>query len=559
MNGAEFIVDTLVRNGIKDVFGYSGSAMLKIMDTMIESGKIHFIQNFHEQASAFAADAYSRVKGEMGCVLATSGPGTINILGGIADAYYDSIPLLAITGQDYSNNVTRKNGVRQNGFQDLDIVSVSKPITKYSVLISSIDDLAFELEKAIWIANEGRKGPVLVDVPIDIQFAEMPLSPRHFRKPLAEYCVPASVLNEFNHMLSLSRRPVILAGGGIRLANAVDELKKFTEYTKIPVVATLNGIDCGLPIYGFSGLYGQTYANRVIYNADYLFVLGARMGQRQVGKKLEDYTLAKIVHVDIDSNELGRALEEEVSIVSDLKVFLNAYNKEFLTKENAYTCEKGWLSQIEEWKSSLYTRNELNEGLDPVNFVRKLAQMLPEESIMTADVGQNQMWVAQGLEMGRGLRVLNSSGYGSMGFSLPAAIGASIAHPQNVVCAFMGDGGLHMNIQELEFLKLHHPNVKCIVFNNNTLGMMREVQKLYYNNHFYGSNIEVFQSPDLEKLADAYGVSYVCIESINDLDVLSAVFEKEDSYIIDCRIQFESLLINRYDELLIIKERLYEG
>lgn len=551
MNVAEYIAAFLVKNNVKHIFGYAGSAMLKILEEIMNTGKLEYHQNFHEQAASFCADAYARVSGMVGVALVTSGPGAVNSLAGIADAYFDSVPLIVISGQDYSHNILGDNGkVRQIGFQDLDIVSVASPITKYAKLISDPEEILYELEKAYHIATTGRKGPVLLDVPIDIQFKEMEESKlKHYEKATETISVQLKDIDLVYNTLQEAKRPVVLAGGGIRLASAEEELESFVQRTTIPVIATLNGVDAYYQKYGFSGLYGHTYANMALYNADTILVFGARIGQRQIGKIAEEYTQAKkIVQVDIDENELGRAVPKAIGVKADLKEFLTALNKRMDIGPNLGL--KDWNICLNNKKKELYYRDEVNkEGLDPVRFIKEISEMIPENAVITADVGQNQMWVNQGLLLKKGQRVLNSSGYGSMGFSLPAGIGASYVQSKPVVLAFMGDGGFHMNMQELEYLKLHRPNVKCIVFNNNTLGMMREVQKRYYREHYYGSNIQDFQCPNLRLLAETYGLDYLYIEKQVDTVAFGKALENDKPYLIECRIQFDSELINRYDEL----------
>lgn len=556
MNVAEYLASFLVKKNIEHVFGYTGSAMLKILDEIMQTGKIAYHQNFHEQAASFCADAYARVSKGIGVILVTSGPGAINALGGIADAYFDSVPMLIISGQDYSYNIIKDKGhVRQVGFQDLDIVSVVRPITKYARLLVNPQDIAYELEKAYDIANTGRKGPVLLDIPIDVQFKELDENCLRYYKIKEKVTSISNQEIDFVHeALINAKRPVILAGGGIQSANASEELDMLIEKINIPVVVTLNGIDAYSQKYGFTGLYGHSYANIALVNADLVLILGARMGQRQVGKKPEEYTGAgKIIQVDIDENELGRELYQTIGIKADLKAFLQALLDTFQNKSQINYSE--WNLALKKWKKELYARDEVNkEGIDPVAFIKKISNMIPEGAIITADVGQNQMWVNQGLTIKKKQRVLNSSGYGSMGFSLPAAIGASYANNVEIILAFMGDGGFHMNIQELEYLKIHRSNIKCIIFNNNTLGMMREVQKRYYWEHYYGSNIQDFQCPNIGLLAQAYNLKYLCIEREIDFRAFYSALNDKEPYLIECKIQFESELINRYDEFAELNE-----
>lgn len=544
---AAYIADFLAGIGIDRVFGYDGSAMLKIADEMVLTGRITYTQGFHEQGIAFAADAYARAGNRMSVAIATSGPGAVNMLGGIADAYYDSIPMLYITGQDYSAALLGNPGVRLNGFQDLNIVSMATPITKYAVMIKRVEDVSYELEKAVYIAQEGRMGPVLVDIPMDVQFTEMPEVIRHF--PLPEQAQHRGYDTEVGLLLRelfLAKRPVILLGGGVRLAGAVDEVTEFVRGTGIPVVTTLNGIDTYADAVGFSGLYGDVAANLAVYNADVLFAFGVRFGQRQVGKKPDEYTKARVVHVDIDALELGRVLAETLPVQADLKSFLAEVNDNLPDK--LYEKHSVWSAQIKKWKKLYQDAGAVNhDGLDPVLFVREISGYTQKNTIYTNDVGQNQMWVNQGIKLLDGQRLLASSGYGSMGFSLPAAVGAALWNQGNPVVAFTGDGGFQMNMQELQFIAMHRLNIKCIVFNNNTLGMMREVQRLYYNDHFVGSNEQEFQCVDLEKLATVYNMRYICVSGMQQCEVVRCEFMQEGPCLIDCRVQYESYLMNRYE------------
>ncbi|MCM1251826.1 MAG: thiamine pyrophosphate-binding protein [Clostridium sp.] len=541
MTGADYIVNLLLRKGITEVYGYPGSAMMKLMDTMIQSEKISFRQNYHEQACAFAADGYARTTGEMSVLLVTSGPGAINALAGIADAYCDSIPMLCITGQDNTSYVLRNGQTRQKGFQDLNIASIAAPITKYSVMITSIENLAYEMEKAITIANTGRKGPVLVDIPLDIQFALMPDVLRHYEdKCNINSEVKSNDIEKSLEMIRQATRPLILAGGGIRLSGAVEEFRTFLDKTKIPMVATLNGLDCGSAVYGFSGTYGHVYANIALAHTDCLLVLGARLAKHQVGKELDKYTSAKIIHIDIDDNELERVLKGVLTIKCDIKQYLQEANARLMSHES-FSFDKWW-KQLDFWKRQ--TDFLYQESV--IEYIRAISLKLSTETVVTADVGQNQMWVAQGISLKGNMRLLNSGGYGSMGFSLPAAIGASIARNNQMVVAFMGDGGFQMNIQELQYLKLNNPNIKCIIFNNNTLGMMKDVQRQFYNSHFCGSSPEYYQCVNVSNIAQAYGLKYYLVDLDSAWDDTSYL-NNSDACLVECIIRDDVRLLNKYD------------
>lgn len=558
MNVAQYIANFLVEKGVKHVFGYQGGAILKLVDEFVATGNIEFIQNYHEQGSAFCADAYSRVTGNLGVALATSGPGATNLVTGIVNANLDSIPTLFITGQDYKANITNNNGARQNGFQDLDIVSVVKPVTKYASLIIDPARIRYELEQAYFWATQGRPGAVLLDIPIDIQFAEIdPQALEGFIPPAAP--APLAIdIGEVIRAMQVANRPLILVGGGIRLSRAHEMCCEFAQMTNIPVISTLNGLDVFEGNYGFAGLYGNTAANLAAQNADLMIVLGARLGQRQVGKTPESYTKARIIHVDIDTIELKRVFSNELAINTHLATFL----AELLPalREVNLPDYSSWHQTIRNWQKKYHSNVLINDrGLDPVRVVEEMLQLLSPNAILTNDVGQNQMWVAQAFKAKKGQRLLNSVGLGSMGFSLPAAIGAKFAAQERQVVSFMGDGGLQINIQELMLVGMRQLALKCVVFNNNTLGMIREVQIRYYKANYHGANPQEFGCVDLEKLAQTYDLGYRLLESLEDIATLGDVFLDNLPYIIEVPIDLDSKLTNRYDEAACFEtERIHD-
>jgi acetolactate synthase-1/2/3 large subunit len=546
MDLAQYVAQFLVDKQVRHVFGFQGGAILKLLDEMVATGQIEYLQNYHEQASAFCADAYSRVTGNLGVALATSGPGATNLITGIANAQFDSIPTLFITGQDYTANVLKDNGARQNGFQDLDIVSIVRPITKYAAQVTDATRIRHELEKAYWLAKSGRPGAVLLDIPIDVQFKDVDAKTMEGFDPDSEAPPPFDT-SEVVRLLTIARRPVVLIGGGVRVAGAQEEMQRLSALSNIPVICTVNGLDVVEGNYGFSGLHGNTCANLAVQNADLLLALGVRFGQRQVGKVPESYTRSRIVHVDIDDRELGRIFADELSVRADLKPFL----RQLLADLTGVTLpdHSEWHQRIRTWMETYRANAYLNkEGVDPVRAFEAIMPFLSAQAIITSDVGQNQMWVAQGFRAKAGQRLLNSCGLGSMGYSLPAAIGAKTACPDRQVVACMGDGGLQMNLQEFQFIAQRRLAIKCIVFNNNTLGMMREVQKRYYHEHYHGANPREFACVDLARLAHAYGLGYHRIDSLAAIDALGAAFSDDRPCIVDIAVALDSQLSNRYDE-----------
>ena len=542
---AEYIARFFLEKKIDYVFGYQGSAMLKILDALLETKKIQYIQNFHEQASSFAADAYARCLDKIGVAIATSGPGAANLIGGIANAFFDSVPVLFITGQDYLESINLKRSARQGGFQDMDIVSMVRPITKYTALVDNPQMIRVHLEKAYSSAMSGRKGPVLIDVPIDIQFSmvdENSLMGFYESKTRLKLDLK---LDQVSNLLENARQPVILAGGGVRAAEACEELSSFAASNKIPVVSTLNGLDVYKDTIGFSGLYGCTAANLTLKKADLILALGTRFSIKQVGKKKENYNQkAKIIHVDIDDAELNRTfMKADCSIHADVKVFLEELNKCNLDMHT-----ENWYNQVLEWKKTyVNTTCMAHDGVEPIELIRYLVKKAPQSTIFVADVGANQMWTAQAFSNQKDYRLLNSAGFGAMGYSLPAAIGASYTSSAPVI-SISGDGGFQMNIQELNTLSLHKNNVKCFVFNNSVLGLMRDTQKRYYNNHFYGNNPQEFSCPNLEKLAQTYKINFLSIKNNEDFELIDAILVDNKPWIIDVKIDKDTTVLNRYDD-----------
>ena len=563
MNVAEYLANFLVERGVRHVFGYQGGAVVKIIDELVRTKKIEYLQNYHEQASAFCADAYARVSGDVGVAIATSGPGATNLITGIANAQLDSIPVVFITGQEYSSRIKKLDEIRTNGFQDLDIVSVVKPITKYANLVLDGTRIAYELEKAFYIAKSGRPGAVLLDIPIDVQFEQIETETIvHFKPPDDNFCdmLLDNHINKFICMLFEAKRPMILGGGGISLAHSEAEFKKFVELTNIPVSLTLNGLDAYEDFYGFSGLYGNAHANLAISQADLLIVMGARLGQHQVGKDKGSYTDAKIIHVDIDNLELGRAIPEELSIQTDLRLFLEYLNKQLENKVMPDFVV--WNEKLTEWKGLLSAAKNsggMNYALSPIALIQEVEINLSMDAIIAADVGQNQMWAAQSLRLHGQQKLLNSSGLGSMGFALPAAIASKVYRPSANVVAFIGDGGFQINIQELQFIKIYNLDIKIFILNNGTLGMIKSTQDKYYSSRQYGCTHPYYGCPNIEKISEAYGLNYHKISSDLDLLEIKSIMKNIGASIIEVIIDPEYPLETRNDINLIVDQIKFDA
>jgi len=544
MKLSDYVVQFLIDHEVSIIFGYQGGAITHLVDSIYKADKIKFMSNYHEQASAFAAEGYARVSGKIGVCTATSGPGATNLITGIASAYFDSIPCLYLTGQVNTYEYKRNNEIRQEGFQETDIVSIVTPITKYSIMITDAKKVKYCLEKAFYIAKTGRPGPVLLDLPMNIQRQEINpeellgfYESEEFNREIKQQ-VNIQDISTLKELIEVSKRPLILVGGGIRLAAAEKELEKLIELIGIPVVSTLMGIDCVNHEHkcyvGYMGAYGNRYANLAAANCDLLLVLGSRLTSRQTSTMTESFArAAKIIHVDIDKNELNTKVKEYLSIECDLKLFMNALN-ESLVKTPCICTFDSWIDKINSYKikyPSYPTQKKLGE-IDPNEFMYEVGEMLNENSIICLDIGQNQIWASQSLKLKKNQRLLNAGGLGAMGFGLPAAIGAWYAKPNYKIVAITGDGGIQMNIQELQTISREKIPIKIIVMNNKALGMIRHFQEMYFNSNYYGT-IEGYSAPDFVKISEAYGIKSIKIAAETQMDELKEKLENEESFFIE--------------------------
>ncbi|MBX4260781.1 thiamine pyrophosphate-binding protein [Clostridium estertheticum] len=520
MKLSDYIVTFLIEKKITDVFGYPGGMVTHLMDSFYKyRGSISAHVNYNEQGSAFCACGYAQTSHKPGIAYATSGPGATNLITGIADAYFDSVPAIFITGQVNTYESKGDLLVRQKGFQETDIVSIVKSITKYAVRIDDAKNIRYELEKAFYISCNGRQGPVLIDIPMNIQRADiiteglLGYEPEEHEKENLYYEKIKDIILD---MLQKSKRPVILAGNGINSANLVDEFRNFVDLVGIPVVTSMIGRDV-MPDdvdnnFGFVGAYGNRCANFIITNSDLIISIGSRIDCRQTGSNLKIFAEnAKILRIDIDSGELTNKIkDDEISVVADLKKIILMLNLEKFEIKGNY--EK-WIGACNK------VRNELKcIGLQYENdFIKEFSYNVPDNFIITTDVGQNQVWVAQSFVMKEKQKMLFSGGHGAMGYSLPAAIGAYYGSREKVI-SFNGDGGLQMNIQELQFIARENIPVKIVLLNNNSLGMIRHFQEMYFESNFVQTKKEFgYTTPNFEKIATAYGLRYININSIEGI------------------------------------------
>jgi acetolactate synthase-1/2/3 large subunit len=521
MKLSDYIVTFLIEKEITDVFGYPGGMVIHLMDSFDKyKDSISAHVNYHEQGSAFCACGYAQTSNKPGIAYATSGPGATNLITGIANAYFDSIPCIFITGQVNTYESKGDLLVRQKGFQETDIVSIVKSITKYAVKIDNENNIKYELEKAFDISCNGRPGPVLIDIPMNIQRAEIipeNLKCYDLEKDEKGNSYYEGIKDIILDMLLKSKRPVILAGNGINNANVIDEFRNFVNLIGIPVVTSMIGRDVILDgrgsSFGFVGAYGNRCANFIISNSDLIISIGSRIDSRQTGSNSKIFAEnAKILRIDIDSGELTNKIkDDEISIVADLKKIITVLNTEKFDVKDKY--EK-WINSCNKVKEELKCIDLQYE----TDIIKEFSYKVPDNSIITTDVGQNQVWVAQSFVMKSKQKMLFSGGHGAMGYSLPAAIGAYYGSRENVIC-FNGDGGLQMNIQELQFIARENIPIKVVLLNNNSLGMIRHFQEMYFESNYVQTIKEGgYITPDFRKIANAYELRYInvnCIEEIS--------------------------------------------
>lgn len=518
MKVADYVVDFLIRKGVSDVFGYPGGMVTHLMDSFEKrKEEIACHVNYHEQGAAFAACGYAQASGNTGVAYATSGPGATNLITGICHAWFDSVPVLFITGQVNTFEAKGEYEVRQRGFQETDIVNMVRKVVKYCVYIEHEGVVAEELERA-WEATQiGRKGPALLDIPMNVLKSEIEVNTAGIiqKEETAEQTKES--FPEILTALEQAKRPCIVVGAGIKEQQCRRSFAEVVSKLKIPVVTSMIAVDllqnageCG---YGFIGAYGSRTANFIVAKSDLVLTLGARLDIRQVGGKRENFAPnAKIVRVDIDKGELEyRIRPEETDIQADAVIVLE-YIKQNWNLPAAHFAK--WMAVCRDIEHSL-------GGLDARNanrMVRTLSKLLPPDCVITTDVGQNQVWVAQSFQIKHGQQILFSGGHGAMGFSLPAAIGAYYASRKPVFC-FNGDGGFQMNIQELQFIARERLPIKIIVFNNYALGMIRHFQEMYFEGKYTQTVAEGgYTVPALKKVAEAYGVDYYRYETEQEIN-----------------------------------------
>jgi acetolactate synthase-1/2/3 large subunit len=500
MTGAQIICESLVKEGVEVIFGILGGAILPLYDTLPNYPQLRHILVRHEQGAAHAADGYARATGKVGVCMATSGPGATNLVTGIANAYLDSSPIVAITGQ------VARPFIGKDAFQEIDITGITLPITKHNYLVLDAGSLAGTVKEAFYLARSGRPGPVLIDLPRDVQIeqAEFHYTSRMdlpgYKPTLQGH--PAQV-KKAARLINEAQRPLIIAGRGVIISGAYDELKELAEAAQIPVVTTLLGIssfpESHILSYGWLGMHGMAYANMAVEAADLIIAIGMRFDDRATAKVSGFAPNAHIIHIDIDPAEIGKNVRVDVPIVGDVKVILGALNKIINSAEHIE-----WLDRLNGWRRehpSLVIRD--CEELIPQFVIHKIYEVTQGEAIIVTGVGQHQMWAAQYYWYNRPNSLITSGGLGTMGFGLPASIGAKVGCPDSTVWLIDGDGSFQMTIQELATIAQDNIAVKIAILQNSYLGMVRQWQELFYGKRYVATPLS---GPDYVKIAEAYGI-----------------------------------------------------
>jgi len=528
--GAQLVLDILTDEGVEVVFGYPGGAIMPLYDAMVGHPMRHILTR-HEAAAAFAAGGYARSSGRVGVCMATSGPGATNLVTGILDSQMDSIPIVAITGQ------VRSELMGTDGFQEADVTSIMGPVTKRSVCVRRVEDLERTLRAAFRVARGPRPGPVLVDIPSDILKAAVPRMDFFAARPIAtsperpdDEAIEAAL-----DLLRDAKRPVIVAGGGVRSANAVHLFREFVGMLDVPHTATINGLGCATPgdpnFLGMLGMHGWKAANLAVNGADVLFALGMRFDDRVTGKPDRFARGAQIVHADVDASEFGKIIPVTVALRGDLRATLTALVRGAARREMPHFT--GWTAEAKSFGGPLPADRAPHGELSATDALDAFFAVAPADMIVATDVGQHQMWAAQRQRATHPRNFVTSAGLGSMGFGLPAAIGAQMAHPDRTVVAICGDGGFQMSIAELATLKRFALPVKILLIDNQRLGMVRQWQELFYDRRY--SHTDLSDNPDFVAVARGYGLRAERVEDAGELrDALERFFRAKEPSLLHC-------------------------
>lgn len=527
LTGGGLLFDVLQQHGVEHVFGYPGGAIMPIYDALYDSDVQHFLCR-HEQGAAFSAVGYARAAGKVGVCLATSGPGATNLITGLADALADSIPIVAITGQ------VPTSAMGSDAFQEIDIFGLSLACTKHSFQVTNINELEKVLHQAFEIALEGRHGPVLVDIPKDVQLAEVTQRLEKLSHLKNKVQLPLADITKATDLLTHAKQPILYVGGGVGMANAIDEVRDFAEKTGMPSVSTLKGLGAinadNENYLGMLGMHGTKAANIAVQECDLLVVVGARFDDRVTGKLDEFAPHAKVIHFDIDTAEINKRRSADAPILGDLKG-----NLPLLTMPLNIDA---WQTRIKQMKADCAWRyDHPGENIFAPAVLNEISQLMPKNTCVTTDVGQHQMWTAQHMDFNDPSNFLTSGGMGTMGFGLPAAIGAQISRPHDTVIAVSGDGSIMMNVQELATMKRYNIPVKIVLIDNAKLGMVRQWQDLFFNGRL--SETDLSDNPDFIMLASAFDIKAKTISKKSEVtDAINEMLDHEGSYLL--RVQIDA-------------------
>ncbi|MQY69994.1 MAG: biosynthetic-type acetolactate synthase large subunit [Firmicutes bacterium] len=534
-SGSRVVTEALLKEGVKIIFGYPGGAVIPLYDVLYETPEIKHILTRHEQAAAHAADGYARATGKVGVCIATSGPGATNLVTGIATAYMDSIPLVVLTGQ------VPTSMIGNDAFQEANITGITYSITKHNYLVKDVDELPGVLKEAFYIARTARPGPVLIDLPRNVQTGETSIpypEEIQIRSYNPNYKGNPKQIRRAAEAIDKSESPVIYAGGGVISSGASSELAEFARRINIPVTTTLMGLgsfpeDDPLSLK-MLGMHGTRYANYAVSDTDLLIAVGARFDDRITGKISEFASHAKIIHIDIDPTAISKNVRVDIPIVGDAKNILS----QLLSATRKGKKRESWHKKIQEWKKKYPLKYELGEDLKPQYVVEMIYKVTEGEAIITTEVGQNQMWAAQFYRYTKPRTFISSGGLGTMGYGFPASIGAQIGRPEKIVFDIAGDGSFQMNIQELATAVNYKVPVKIAILNNGYLGMVRQWQQLFYESRYSQVNLE--GHPDFVKVAQAYEIEGIRVTKPEQVEpALKKALNIAGPVILDFRVSRE--------------------
>ncbi|MFA6130241.1 MAG: biosynthetic-type acetolactate synthase large subunit [Candidatus Omnitrophota bacterium] len=534
MTGAQILLESLKRAGTEVIFGYPGGQVLPIFDQLYDFD-IKFILTRHEQGAAHAADGFSRATGKVGVCLATSGPGATNLVTGIANAYMDSIPMVAITGQ------VGTHLIGNDAFQEADVTGITRPITKHNFLVKDVKDLSRTIAEAFYIASSGRPGPVLVDIPVDVQRAETEFiwpGKIKIRSYQPTYSGHPGQIKKAAKLISAAKKPIIYAGGGIISSGAHILLRELAEKIQAPVTTTFMGLGAFAGTHklslGMLGMHGTAYANHAIMESDLIIAIGARFDDRVTGRLDTFAPYAKVIHIDIDPSSISKNVKVDVPIVGDAKNILGPLIKQIKKAPDT----QSWLKTVEAWKKKHpLAYKHTGKLIKPQYILEQLWDLTKGDAVICTEVGQSQMWACQWYKYLTPRTFISSGGLGTMGFGFPAAIGAKIGRPDKEVFNIAGDGSIQMNIQELATCVANKINVKVLIFNNGFLGMVRQWQELFYKKRYSYTPIT---SPDYVKLAASYGAIGIRVTKKSEVrKALEKTIKTDNTVFVDFRIEPE--------------------